>query len=500
MREGISQASRHTLDGTVWVFLCEALALPTGFLVVVLLTRRLGPAGYGLYTLAAVLIAWVEATVGALFHRTTIKLVGEAEDWQPVGVSLTQLHLLTGCVLAGLLIGLATPIATLMGEPIIADYLSLFALDVPIFALVLAHKYILVGLGRFRQRALTSAGRYLARLMLIALLVELGFSVTGAILGNIGATVVELLFCRWYIRPALFRRARLSLRRFLEYSVPLSLFGMSLNILGKMDLLALMALGGTATVAGLYAAAQNLSTVPPGILAVSFAPLLLSTLNRLLKEGQERSAKDMGVQAMRVIVALLPFAAMAAGASKEITLMVYGPAYAHAAPLLAVLSTGAVPLVFISVSAAMLTAGGKPTWALALAGPLVPLAAVGYLGLIPWLGALGAAIGTTLCAILGALAGVVAIHRLWGILPPAGTVLRSLLISGVAFALTACWPTTGILLVVKLLVVVFIIFLSYLLLGETHLGELSWLLGLFRPERPQGGMGTMSIGSSNKRG
>jgi hypothetical protein len=36
-------AGRHLLDGTVRVFLAEALMLPTGLLTVAVLTRRLGP-------------------------------------------------------------------------------------------------------------------------------------------------------------------------------------------------------------------------------------------------------------------------------------------------------------------------------------------------------------------------------------------------------------------------------------------------------------------------
>jgi hypothetical protein len=47
-----------------------------------------------------------------------------------------------------------------------------------------AQRYVLIGTGGFRQRALMSAGRNFARLILIVLLVELGFSVIGALLGR----------------------------------------------------------------------------------------------------------------------------------------------------------------------------------------------------------------------------------------------------------------------------------------------------------------------------
>jgi len=486
MNKSFSQAARHTLDGAIWVTLCEALALPTGFLIVVFLTRKLGPTGYGLYTLAAVSVMWIESGIGSLFSPTTIKLVSEAEHWKPIAASLTQAYFVTGCAVTCLFWLLATPIASLIGEPLMADYLRLFAIDIPLVTLVLAHKSILVGIGGFRQRALTSAGRITARLMLIVLLVELGLSVTGAILGNIGASLVELAICRYYIRPALFSSSRFPVRRFTEYAVPLFLFSMSIHISDKLDLFALMAMGSTAAVAGIYGAAQNLSTVPPGILAMSFSPLLLSTLNRLVSAREERSAKDMGCQSMRAIIALLPFGAMVAGAASEITDLIFGPAYSPAAPLLATLIFGALALVFISISAAILTAGGKPGWAFALAGPLIPLALLGYLAVIPRFGAIGASLVTTLCAVMGALASVFAVHRMWRILPPAKTLLRSLLVSGVVYAMAAFWPASGIFLPLKLSAIVLTVLLSYVLLGELSAREMELIRALVLPKAKPG--------------
>jgi len=80
----------------MWVTPKKGLALPSGFLIIVFLTKKLGPAGYGLYTLEVVLVIWIESSIGALSTRTTIKLVSEAEDWKPIGASLTLMHSVTG--------------------------------------------------------------------------------------------------------------------------------------------------------------------------------------------------------------------------------------------------------------------------------------------------------------------------------------------------------------------------------------------------------------------
>ncbi len=460
------------LEGTLRVFLAEALLLPTGLLTAAFLTRRLGPGGYGLFTLAATVVIWIESNISSVFARATVKFVGEAEDWRPIGDAVVRLHLIASGGAALLLWLFATPLATLLNEPVIATYLRLFALDIPLFSLAHAHRHILIGIGGFRQRALASAGRWIARLLLIVFLVEMGLSVPGAILGSIGASLVELAIGRFYVRPSLSRRSAFPLQQLWGYAAPLFLAALSLVLYNRLDLLALKVLGGTAAQAGIYGAAQNLS-LAPGIFALSFSPLLLSTLSRVLQAEDGRPAKELGRDAMRVAIGLFPLAGMTAGAAPEIVGLIFGPLFLPAAPLLAYLIFGAVAMVMISVTTAILTAAGKPGWTFALTGPLVPLAIAGHIALIPRSGALGAALVTTLFAGLGALAAVVAVYRIWQILPPEGTLWRSTILCGLAYALAALWPTPGLLLLLKLPAIGLSILLAYLLLGEFSPGEIA---------------------------
>jgi O-antigen/teichoic acid export membrane protein len=473
------QRQRHMVDGTIRVLLAEALLIPTGFIITVFLTRKLGPEDYGLFTLAAVLVAWVETSIQSVFDRTTVKFVGQAEEWRPVATTVVRLHLAASAGATLLLWLLAPSIATLLNEPLLATYLRLFALDIPLYSLARAHRNILVGIGNFRQRALTSAGRWITRLLLIVLLVELGFSVQGAILGSIGASLVELVIGRFYVRPSLSRRSDFPVRKLWGYAVPLFLFALSLRFYSKLDLFMLKALGGTAVLAGIYGAAQNLSRLPK-LFVKSLSPLLLSTLSRTLRAGEGRPARELGRNAMRVVIGLLPLAGMTAGAAPEIVELIFGRQYLPAAPLLSLLVFGAVASAMISVTTAILTAAGKPGWTFALTGPLLPLAAAGHLLLIPHLGAIGASLVTTVVASLGALAAVWAVYRIWRILPPASTLLRSILICVLAYALAALWPTAGFLLLLKLPVIILVILFAFVLLGEFSNDEIALARSLLR--------------------
>jgi len=123
------------VEGSIRVFLAEALFPLTALITTAFLTRRLGPEGYGLLVLAATLVVSVEVSINSLFSRAAIKFVGDAEDWRPIGSAIARLHLIVSGSAAGLLVLLSVPLAQLLNEPALAGYLRLFALDIPLASL-----------------------------------------------------------------------------------------------------------------------------------------------------------------------------------------------------------------------------------------------------------------------------------------------------------------------------------------------------------------------------
>lgn len=471
MNVWFSRAFRHTANGTLWGFLAEALILPTGLITAVYLTRKLGPEGYGLFTLAATLAGWIAFTATSWSSRAAIKFVSEADDWRPIGATILRLHLACGVAAALILWLAAEPIAALLGEPKLTVYLKLFALEPLLYILAWAHRSILIGIGNFRRQAAARALRWLARLLLIVLLVEMGLSIFGAVLGSIGATLVELLIYRFYVRPSLFLRSTFRATQLWSFAKPLLLSALCIQIFSKIDLLAVTALGGTAAVAGIYGAATNLAFVP-GLLALSLSPLLLSTMGRALKSGQDPIAHAMAREAMRLVIAMLPFAGMAAGTAHELVVVIFGADFSPAAPLLALLIFGQVGMVMISVATAMTIVADRLYWTVAITGSMLLMAVVGHVLLIPRLGAIGAAIVTTSVEGLGALAAICYAYSLWRVSPSLKTSMRSVLLCAVAYAIAVVWPAAGLWIVPKLIAITIMIPVGFLLLGEFDAREI----------------------------
>jgi O-antigen/teichoic acid export membrane protein len=467
------------VKGTIRIFLSEMLLLPTGLLTAAFLTRKLAPEGFGLFTVAASLVAWIEWSITAIFARAAFKLIGEADDWRPIGAAVTRLHFVLGGASALGLWFCADAVAGVLKAPALASYLRLFAIDIPIFSLAQAHRSILVGIGGFGQRAMVTAVRWITRLLLIVVLVQAGWSIPGAIIGSIGASLVELAACRFYVQPALFGRINFRSHQLWNYAVPLLLYAVSMRLLDKLDLFMLQGLRGNTSESGIYGAAQNLTLVA-GLFALSFSPLLLSTLSRMMSAGEFDLARRTGYDAVRVVIGMLPFAAMTSGAAKEIAVSVFGEAFQSASTPLAVLIFGSVGSVTISVATAILTASGRPNSTVLITAPLVFGSIAGNLWLIPKMGLFGAAVVTTSVGMIGALASVVAVRRLSGVGVPVGTLVRSLLISVGAYALAAGWPVPGFLfLALKLFAIALIILLGFFALGEFNAAELSAVRAIF---------------------
>jgi O-antigen/teichoic acid export membrane protein len=474
---------RQVASGTLKLLSAQALALVAGLLTAVFLTRQLGPGLYGLYAVAATIIVWVQISVTMMFSSTTVKFVAEAKDWQAVASTLAKAQLFVSLGAAALLVATAPTLASWLRTPELAAYLRLFAMGIPLFALARVHRSTLIGRGSYGRGALVTASYWLGRLLLVFLLVGLGLSVTGAILASIGASLVHLIVARLFVRPALLSRTTFPFRRLAGYALPLFFHGVGMRLFIRVDLLVVKALCRTPAAAGYYGAAQNLTMVPVGMLAASFVPLLLATLTRLIRQGRDEAARTLIGQAIRLVLCLLPFAGLAAGAAPEIVELVYGSPFSSSVPLLAWLIFAALAIILISISTMTLTAAGRPGRAFALSGPLVPLALGAHLMLVPRFGLIGAAAATTVLACLAASVAMLFIYRQFGVYPAPATLLHIAAITLIAYALSSLWQVSGVWIFLKLLVMTAIILICLYLLGVLTRQDLAFARSLFRPER-----------------
>jgi len=437
---------RRVAAGAVKVFAADALVVPTGVLAAAFLTRSLGPELYGLFTVAASIVLWVETAATMLLNRTAVKFIAESDNWSAVAARLNRVQLAVSLAAAGAVVASAPAIAGWLHSPPLIPLLRLLALDIPVFALASLHRAFLIGRGAFDRVAFPTATRWLVRLALVFLLVDIGLSVTGAILATLGGSVASLVATRVSIRPPLWGRVSGSIPGMWGYALPLFLGAMATQAFSRLDLLMVKGLVESPGAAGFYGAAQNMA-IGPGLLAAAFSPLLLGILTGLARDGQGREVQAMVQQVFRLMLVLLPFVAVASTAAPDLAVLVYGPAFLQAGPAAGILFFASAALFIVSITSAIVTALGRPYLALILAAPLAPAALGAHLIVVPRFGPAGAAAVTAVLAWTAAAAGVLVAARRAHVRLPLNTWLRVIGVTIAAYILSHAWrtPTVGVL-------------------------------------------------------
>jgi len=484
---GASSVSKHhgfraTLAGAGRIFAAEAMVLPTGMVTAIYLTRKLGPADYGLFSLAATLASWLAWFVSAMYGRATVKLISEsaeaAPEKSPAVAAVLRAHAVTGAAGAIVLMAGADGLAALFGEKEIASYLRWLSLEVLLFSLAMAHKEVLVGLGRFRERATCAVSRWTARMVLVIALVHGGLSVLGAVVGCILATAVELTVARAYVRPAFFAAGPAASGMWSAVA-PLVGYSICVKLFQRIDLFALKALGGSAAEAGFYGAAHNLS-IALSLVTLSLAPLLLANLVRLRLAGHRDAARSLCLNAFRFTLALLPFAAAAAAASDRIVPLLFGERFSPTVPLFSLLVFAEIAMVACAVSSSLIVAIDRSRIVLAVSLAMLTVGIMGHVVVIPRFGPIGAAVVTTGVAIGGAIVSAALAVSLWSIRLPVATLLRAVVLAAVAAGVASVDLGARGWVFVQLAAAGLASIAGFVLLGELGHGERAKILALVR--------------------
>ncbi|WP_310572025.1 oligosaccharide flippase family protein [Gemmatimonas sp.] len=471
----MSQRSVHRpWRGSAWIFAAELLILPTGLVTAGFLTRRLGPEEYGLLTLAATAMAWLQWTASSMLARASNRAIAAVGDWRPVAAEAMHLHLLAGGGLGLLLFVVAPWMSVSLGHPVLTPTLRLLALELPVLVLVQGYRGVLVANGDHTWVSLISAVRWIVRMLAVLGLVSLGWSITGAVTGMVLSSVAALLMSRWRVgalhraEPSARGAVRLGL---LTMAAPIAMAAIGSRLFERADLFLLAALGSTATSLGHYGAAQNL-TIVLSLLTGAVSPVVLATVTRMRRDGSGADVRRLQVDVLRLPFLVLPFAALAAGAAPEIMRVIYGAEFLDAAAPFGLLIVGATALIAVSVSTVLLVASDRAWYVVGLTAPMLVALVVCALVLVPRYGTTGAALASVLVSSAAASVGQLLVERHEGVHVPLRTVVVAGGLALVAYAAGAAWPaSTAVGTVAKLVVICIALVSALLLLREipTHL-------------------------------
>jgi O-antigen/teichoic acid export membrane protein len=478
MAEAPPPPRQGLISGVIVTLIAEGIALPAGLITAMVMTRGLGPETYGRFTVVATTLAITEWLLIAVLARAVVKFVAEAEDWKPVAATSFRIYVVGGLGIGLAFWALAGTVAALLGDPVLADYFRLFAIQIPVFATGAASRNVLAGQGRYRQQAIASAVGWIGRVTFIVLFIELGFGIVGAILGSICGTLSGSLTAVVLVGPAIWGPARFPVRQLMQLALPAFLAMLFARLVDQMGLLAVQVLSTGEADVGYYGAAMNVFLLT-GVIGAAVTPVLVSTVTAAGYRRDHDQVSQVSRDTVRFGLVLLPLAAVAAGAADELAVLLFGADFAEAAGPMAALIIAAVARAITVMVSAVLIAVDRAWTAALIALPLPFISVAALIPVIPAYGAFGAAVVTMVVALLATIVSVWVLAVVVGTRPPMATVLRSILLGAAAFLAAGAWPVAGWLVLSKVALLSLAVLGVFVASGELTRTELQLLLKAF---------------------
>ncbi len=370
------------------LFAGEGAARAVGFVLVLVLARRLGPDGFGVLTLGLTLVAWFAFVVDSGTEVLNVRNVAR----QPARFHEIAEEML-GLRLA---LSLAAAIVFVVGVEIFArsaytrDTVVLFALLLPAIALNL--RWMVLGVGGSRGVAAGNAASRVVVLAGVLVLVTDAHDIKRVPLletaGELTYALIVLVFVGGRLGSI---RPRIDLgawRSTMQQSLPLMVGGVARGTIFSFDVIVIsLALGPKEL--GIYGVALK-----PVIFAAGAVALFSTSFLSAFSATAEKDEAALHGRALRVSVAACCTLAAALSVASLLVPFVFGEEYADAVPVLAVIAWR-IPFAALSgMYTTVLVARDRQLTLMWNAVLVVPAAVAAELVAILLFGLMGAAVAS----------------------------------------------------------------------------------------------------------
>jgi O-antigen/teichoic acid export membrane protein len=457
--------------GTVQLVASRACFMVSGYLIAVTLARGLGPLEYGIYGVIMSALLWIELAGSVGLTGATANLIPQYEsDASAIEQTATVLLLTISLLLFLLCWVLAPAFARQFEIPEGSMLFRLAILDLPFNAIYLAYQGLLHGHRRFGTLSVGVIIYSLTKLLGILALLQIGLSVSAALLVNVLATVGVLAYLLIKFPLKGLRPDYGLARSMLRLAFPMGLYLASLQVLLSVDLWSLKSLwSGPGEVIGIYVAALNLSRAL-AVIPATLSGVLFASLSWALAQHDEGKAQSCILSATRLAcIALFPVCALLALHAESIMALLFSRTYASGGDYLTIQVVAFGLLAFFDLYFQALMATGKRKQAAGILLALIPLALLFNLCLIPAFGAIGAALSLVLAMGLGTMIGAIFVYRQLGCLIQLSTVTHVAGATVFIIAISTQVNVTGSWLILKF-VLLLGLYSSFLVLVK----EITW--------------------------
>lgn len=413
----------------------------------VLLARALGPEAFGTYRLALSLVWALEVLASLAFATATVKFTAEAEGAGLPGAAGTVVRFFlrraTALYVAALgpFLLLTPAMARFYRDPALVPLLALGALAVlpGLWAGIVTAG--LRGQQRFRELGLLALAHALATLGGTALVLGLGGGLVALFALHIALNLLHLgLAWAWSRRgaPAVAAPAAWPVSlwpRMRRYAWSMGLIALIEAVVWERSGVFFLGRFSSPEEVGFYSLAFTLALHARRLLPTAVGEVLFPVIARLEGLRDAWGMANATVHATRYLAMIgFPLAAGGIVLARPLVRALFGEAWAPAGPVLALLLASAGIVALSHPAAAVIWSKERHRFLLTSAAALAVAKTALDLLLIPWQGALGAAVAGGVVQAAAAVVQLSFACRLVGARLPIGNLVRCLAATGIALA------------------------------------------------------------------
>ncbi|MBL8149770.1 MAG: oligosaccharide flippase family protein [Blastocatellia bacterium] len=395
--------------GTLYITFSKLYFIASGYGIYLSLPRILTPDQFGLYGVVTGIVSIINAVINLGTQQSVSKFVSEdkrrAESVKKQALKI-QIFVGGGVTIAYLLL---TPvIAKLVNDPNLTNPLRISALITISYTFYSVFIGYLNGQKKFFRQSILDVTYSTVKVILIVLLGFLIKTVSGAILGfGLAAFIVLCL------APIVAGKAedqidhRPSVEAFLKFQFALLGTVLVNNLLQKLDLILIKAVGSTSSsqaseMAGYYTALIAVANITyQAIVSISF--VIFPLISNATFEDRKEEVRSYIRQTSRYTLMMMALSATIFSSNSSAILgLLYKKEYMIGALPLSIVAYGMLFFGLIYIFSAIVSSSGRPKVAFSVG--VLTLVANFLLNslLIPKYGLMGAAIGTTTSMLVGA--------------------------------------------------------------------------------------------------
>ena len=403
---------RSFSEDIISVFSSNVFSLVANLLTVVLVSRVLGPALYGLYTAVLVIPLLVVSFFQMGIRPSTVFMIGSGKhDANQVVSAVVSTLLITGS--AGMLFsGIAYLLMFKTGYTPLLVSLALLTIPMRLTAIYAGGVF----LAKEQMKRANIMNWLTALLTLIFALIFvwlLKLKVAGALLGLMSSNLIVSVYAMNMLRRNYTIKLSLYnpiIRQMLKLGVVYALSFLVIQLNYRVDILLLQWLADTREV-GLYslgvAVSELLWQIPLAVSLVVMTRSANSTDQKLMNESTARLLRlsvIAGLALSLFIFVLSPF----------IIPLVFGSGYLGSVEIIQTVLPGIIIIIIFRVLSGQLSGLGKPQVALHAFIPALILNILLNYFLIPKMGGMGAAIATNISYLVGTIIYIIAYCKITG--------------------------------------------------------------------------------------